>query len=266
MKVSGICFSLALLLTAPVQADESLQKMLDCMRVNIPAALRVQRIELETTDRAGAAHTIKGRLYSMLEAGDGSLGSARAMLRIDAPEYLAGAAFLVREGKPGAGDEMYVFLPTVKRVRRVIGDGGYDAMLGTNFSYADFKQIENGFGDVPASLEAPQEIEQRPVYVVSLTARPGASGNGYSAIRSWVDQKTCVALKVDFYDGPNVRKEFSAPAAALRQFGADWYLSRAQMRDLRDGTSTQLRVVDVSSGGQPEPRLFDPKMFYLAGK
>ena len=253
---------LALLLSVPARADEALQKVFDCMQANLPPTLRVQHIELENSDRSGSSRLLKGRLYAMRQKNGDGEGLVRAMLHIDVPDYLAGAAYLVRQGKPGAEDEMYVFLPSVNRVRRVIGDAGYDSLLGTNFSYVDFKQLENGFGGAPATLEAPQQIEQRPAYVISFKAQPGAAG-GYSAIRSWVDQKTCVVLKADFYDGSAVRKEFTAPAAALRQSGVYWYLSQGQMRDLHDGTTTQLRILDVSSSEELPTRLFDARLFYL---
>jgi len=262
MKRLGMLFGLVLLAGGPARADEALQKVFDCMQANLPPTLRVQRIELENTDRDGSSRTLNGRLYAMREKNAGGDGLLRAVLHIEAPDYLAGASYLIRQGKPGAEDEMYVFLPTVNRVRRVVGDAGYDSLLGTNFSYIDFKQIESGFGGAPAALEAPQQIEQRPVYVISFKAEPGAAGS-YSAIRTWVDQKTCVALKADFYDGSAVRKEFSAPAAALRQSGIYWYLSQAQMRDLRDGTTTQLRILDVSSSAELPTRLFDARLFYL---
>lgn len=262
MKRLGKWCGLMLLGAMPARADEALQKIFDCMHANLPPTLRVQHIELENTDRSGSTRVLKGRLYAMRDKYAGSEGLIRAMLHIDVPDYLAGAAWLVREGKPGVEDEMYVFLPSVNRVRRVIGDAGYDSMLGTNFSYVDFKQLENGFGGVPAAtLEAPQQIEQRPVHVISFKAQAGATG--YSAIRTWVDQKTCVTLKADFYDGSTVRKEFTAPAAALRQSGVYWYLSQGQMRDLRDSTTTLLRILDVSSSEELPTRLFDPRLFYL---
>lgn len=259
-KLLGSALALALLCGAPARADEAPQKVFDCMRANLPPTLRVQRIELENTDRSGSSRTLQGRLYALRE-NSGGQDLMRVMLRIDAPDYLAGASYLVRQGAAGAEDQMYVYLPSVNRVRRVVGDAGYDSLLGTNFSYVDFKQLESGFSDAAAVLEAPQQLEQRPVYVLSLKAR--AEAPGYSAVRAWIDQKTCVALKADFYEGAAVRKEFSGPASALRQSGAYWYLGQAQMRDLRDGTTTQLRILDLSSSAELPTRLFDARLFYL---
>ena len=44
-------------------------------------------------------------------------------------------------------DGMFVYLPAVKRVRRVTGTFADGALMGTNFSYFDFKQLQNTFGD-----------------------------------------------------------------------------------------------------------------------
>jgi len=252
----------ALVLCAPARADEGVQKVLDCMRANLPPTLRVEHIELENTDRNGGSRLLRGRLYAMRERKGGNEGLVRASLRIESPDYLAGASYLVRESAAGAEDEMYVFLPSVNRVRRVVGDAGYDSLLGTNFSYVDFKQLESAFGGAPAVLEAPQALEQRPAWVVSFKAQAGAT-SGYSAIRAWIDQQSCVAVKVDFLQGAAVRKELTVPAAALKQSGSWWYPARATMRDLHDNTSTELRVLGVDSSDELPSRLFDARLFHL---
>lgn len=251
--------ALALVLTAPAWADDTLQKVQGCMHANLPPALQVQQIELQNSDRSGASRTLRGRLYALRN----DQGLFRATLRIEAPDYLAGAAYLVRENAPGNEDEMYIFLPSVNRVRRVVGDAGYDSLLGTNFSYYDFKQLEGAFSGAPASLEEPQTMETGAAWVISFKAPPGAT-SGYTLIRSWVDQKSCTTVKVDFYENGKLRKQLIVPAGALKQSGTYWYPARATMRDLRDNTSTELRILQVDSSAEPPSRLFDAQLFHLA--
>jgi hypothetical protein len=260
----GLMGSLGLLaLGAPVRADDDLQKVQACMQANVPPTLQMRQMELESTDKTGATRLLRGRLYAMRDDHGPTPGLFRATLRIEAPDYLAGAAYLVREGAPGGEDEMYVFLPSVHRVRRVVGDAGYDSMLGTNFSYIDFKQLEGAFAGVPATLEAPQTLEQGPAWVVSFKAQPG-NGGGYTQIRSWVDQRSCTTVKVDFYEGAKVRKELTVPADALKQSERYWYPARAIMRDLREGTSTELRILGVNSSAELPGELFDAQQFHVA--
>ena len=248
----------ALVCAAPAGADDTLQKVQGCMHANLPPSLQMQQVELENIDRSGTTRTLRGRLYALRD----KQGLFRATLRIEAPDYLAGAAYLVRENAPGSEDEMYVFLPSVNRVRRVVGDAGYDSMLGTNFSYYDFKQLEGAFSGAPATLEEPQTMAQGAAWVISFKAQPGAA-SGYTLIRSWVDQKSCTTIKVDFYEGDKLRKELTVPAGALKQTGSYWYPARAQMRDLRDNTSTELRILDINSSAEPPSRLFDAQLFHV---
>jgi hypothetical protein len=260
MRSKGSCFLffLGLFAVSQAQADAAVDKVLQCMRDNVPPTLRIQEIELQATDRAGASRTLKGRLYAMREK-----GLLRAAVHIAEPADLAGASYLVRETVDAdRPDEMYMFLPALNRVRRITGASADGSFLGTDFSYNDVKQIENAFGDNDGALGKPEQIEQRPVHVLTFKPKPGQDSR-YSQLRTWVDQKTCVALKVDFYEADVPRKELSAPATALQQSGNYWYLSQAVMQDLKDHTSTRLRIVGVSSGADLAGRYFDPHTFYL---
>lgn len=251
------CLGWAWLMAAPAfAADDAVQKILDCMRANIPQTLRVQEIELNATDRGGGARTLKGKLFAMNDK-----GLIRAMLRVSAPSDLSGAAYLMRETAEGKSDEMYMFLPALNRVRRISGASAEGSLLGTDFSYNDVRQMETAFGGAQPTLEKPAQIENRAVNVLSVKIKPGDSAR-YSAMRSWVDQKTCVALKVDFLEGDKPRKELTAPAAGLTQAGNYWYPAQVMMHDLKDNTSTTLKVVGLSSGDLAS-RYFDPHSFYL---
>jgi hypothetical protein len=239
-------------------ADPALDKILACMRANVPPTLRIQDLELQATDRAGGTRTLKGRLYALRER-----GLLRAMLRVTAPPDLAGAAYLVRETQSAGGaDEMYMYLPALNRVRRIAGASADASFLGTDFSYNELKQIENAFDDADGKLEAPTQLEGRPVEVLSFHPRAQRDSR-YSALRVFVDRQTCVALKVEFYEAAAPRKVLSAPASALAQSGHYWYATQAEMRDLKDGTRTVLRITGVTSGAELAARYFDPHSFYL---
>jgi hypothetical protein len=260
---------LALLIMAAVIASsaraEDTKKVLDCMRANVPPTLRIQEIEFAATDRSGGTRTLKGRVYTLLEKTSSGGGLVRAMLRINEPSQFAGAAYLVRETEDYLNEGMYVFLPSVNRVRRVSGTFADGALLGTNFSYNDFKQLENAFVGSAAQLESTGKIEDRPVTVMLFKPipNPKAQPSRYSLVRTWVDQKACMPLKADFYEGETVRKQLNASPSALRKSGDYWYLSEVEMRDLAEGTRTVLRVTGVTAGHELPGTYFNPQLFYL---
>lgn len=250
-------------LPAAGPTEDQAGKVLECMRKNIPNALRAQDVEFTTADKNGVASTLKGRLYAAREQTPEGSRHVRAMLSVSAPPNLAGAAYLVREQDSDAKDGMWVYLPSVKRVRRVTGSIADGGLMGTSFSYADFKQIQNTFTGAKTVYEGTGEIDERATHV--LVFKPAdATAGGYTLVRSWVDQQTCVPLKAEFYENKAVRKRLTTPAGMIKQAGDYWYPGLIEMQDLSDGLRTTLRVKSVTP--DPEPGLsagtFDPKTFY----
>jgi len=256
------CLLLALLIAAPAGADDAAKKVTDCMRANVPPQLTVGELELTSFDRVGGSRTLKGRLFVGKEGGTGPEGRMRASLRIDAPVEFRGAAYLVMETSDFLRDGMFVYLPSVKRVRRITGTFADGSLMGTNFSYFDFKQLQNAFGDLSGTLETPEPVHDRPAHVLTFKALEGAETR-YTSVRAWVDEQACVVMRADFYVGKNVAKQLSTLPGALKQAGRMWYVSEMEMRDTAAGTRTVLRMGKLDAERAVPPRVFDATSFYL---
>lgn len=249
-------FLALLLLTGSAQAaDPKLDALLACARANVPQTIQVKDVELHSKDRAGGERKIKARLYATREG-----EFARVMVSIQSPPDLARAAYLVREG--AKSDEMYVYVPSLNKTRRILGGSGDSSLWGTDLSYNDIKQIENAFNGGNAKLEAPQPIEGRATNVVAFTPRPGEVSR-FSQMRAWLDDKACVPLKLEFTEGTVVRKRFTVLAKDLKQSGTYWYAQEAVMEDLKDRTSTRLKVAQVTQDMKLPARLFSSSSFHL---
>lgn len=239
-------------------AADKVAQIQQCMRANVPPALQIKQFVLKATDKAGGQRTMKGRLYALRED-----GLVRSMLKLEEPVDMRGAAYLMRESRTAGADEMYVFLPALNKVRRIVGSSQDNALFGTDISYADIKQINHAFSGGEVTLE--KELvkhENRDAWVLAL--RPAAAQQSrFTLIRTWVDQKTCVALRAEFADAGGVRKRFTAPAAALRQSGPYWYVAEGLMEDLAAKTSTSISVTGVTSSDDLAGRYFNPRTFHV---
>ena len=251
--------ALVVLALGPVSAlaaDPELDKVLDCMRANIPQTVRIQTVEITAWDRTGGERSLRGKLFGTREG-----ERARIMMRIEAPPDLANAAYLVREGTKS--DEMYLYLPAAKKTRRITGASLDGQLWGTDLSYNDVKQIQNAFTGAEAVRDAALgKIEDRDVHVLSFTPRKD-DGSRYRSIRTHVDAKTCVALKVEFLEPAGVRKTITVKPADLKQSGPHWYAADAEIRDVKNNTRTRVKVLGVTSGDKLANRYFSPQTFYL---
>lgn len=251
-------YLLALLLW-PISAladDAAIDQINRCMRANIPQTVRIQSFSITAWDRVGGQRTLKGKLYGTREK-----DRVRVMMRIEGPPDLAGAAYLVREGE--TSDEMYLYLPAIQKVRRITGAALDGQLWGTDLSYNDVKQLQNAFSGASATVEpAAPPYEGREVHALSFTPR-AEDGSRYRSVRTLVDKKTCVALQVEFAEPAGIRKVMSVDPSDLKQSGAHWYSSAAEIKDLKNGTRTRVAVTGVSAGDKLAGRYFVPQTFYL---
>ncbi|HKY93095.1 MAG TPA: outer membrane lipoprotein-sorting protein [Nevskiaceae bacterium] len=257
-----ILLLLAVLAVAPVQAADTADSVLACMRANMPDALRLQNLEFETKDKSGVVVSrIRGRLYAMRESSEGGEKLVRAMLRVDEPQGFAGAAYLVRQSDDYLRDGMYVYLPSVKRVRRVSGTFADGGLLGTSFTYSDFRHMQNSFGGANVTLDGAGELDKRAVHLLTFTPAAGEESS-FGRVKVWVDQASCIALKTEIYEGGAVRRRISVPAKAIQKTDAGWIMSMAEAEDLQAGTHSTMRVIKVSTGVDLPAGYFDPAAFY----
>jgi hypothetical protein len=257
-----LLFALAFLAMSPVHADDTADSVLACMRANMPDALRLQNLEFETKDRQGAVvQRIQGRLYAMREAGPEGTKLVRAMLRVDAPPSLAGAAYLVRQSDDYLRDGMYVYLPSVKRVRRVSGTFADGGLMGTSFSYSDFRQMQNSFGGANVTLEGSGEVDKHDAFILNFTPAPGEESQ-FGRARTWVDKESCIAVKTEIFEGGSVRRRITVPHKALQKTDKGWIMTMAEAEDLKEGTSSTMRVLKATTGGELPTGYFDPQAFY----
>jgi hypothetical protein len=247
---------LAAIAVLPAATAADVDKVQACMRANVPETVQIKSFEITARDRSGGERTLRGRLFGTKEG-----GRIRAMVRVEAPPDLARAAYLVREGEKS--DEMYVFVPALNKVRRITGASMDGSLWGTDLSYADVKQLQNAFDGGTVKSEGAQKIEERAVSVLAFTPR-SEEQTRYNLIRSYVDEKTCVPLKVEFIEGTELRKQMTVSSKDLKQAsGKQWYAQEALMVDVKDGTQTRIKVLGVTSDSKLASRYFNPQTFHI---
>jgi hypothetical protein len=261
-SMKSIALIVMLAVSMPAWSNDEVASLLGCMRANLPATLRMQEVELISYDPAGPTRALKARLYATREmSADGKGEVLSAMMRVSAPKHLAGASYLVRETQDYLRDGMYVYLPSVRRVRRVTGTFADGSLMGTDFSYFDFKQLQNAFGDLIPKHEGSETLGQRSTEVLTFRPRPGVESR-YSGVRTWIDTKACVALKAEFMEGDKVRKRLTVPVSAVTQSGGYWIVTSMKMEDLVARTHTELKIREANTAGEVPRSYFDPESFY----
>lgn len=90
-------------------------------------------IEIENTDSAGRMKTRK--IYAASKLKSAQMDVMR-VARFTQPADFVGTATLIHENLD-RDDDIWLYLPSVKRVKRILASGRKDRFLGTEFSYGD---------------------------------------------------------------------------------------------------------------------------------
>lgn len=121
------------------------------------------------------------------------------MTRFMSPPDIKGTVSLLIEHSDRE-DDIWIYLPALKKVRRLVSSNKKDSFIGTDFSYADvigYKVEEWNY-----KLVSEEVINEQPCFVVESTPKTESvkSNTGYSKRVSWIRKDNKLTVKSEFWD------------------------------------------------------------------
>jgi len=186
-------------------------------------------------NRSGKKSTRRMRSRILEVPGDGD----KSMSIFDEPADVKGTASLTYSHavKP---DEQWLYLPALKRVKRISSKNKSGPFMGSEFAFEDISSQEVDKYNYKYLEDA--EFDGRPVF--KIEAIPAYKHSGYTRLINWVDQERLVAVKVEYFDRKNAPLKtlvFSEYEQYLDQF---WRAGVMQMDNEQTGKSTTLEFSD----------------------
>ena len=142
---------------------------------------------------AGQSATRSLRIRT-LEKPDESVGD-KSLVLFDTPRDIEGTA-LLSHAKILDPDDQWLYLPALKRVKRISSSNKSGPFVGSEFAFEDFTAIElNKFDYRYIGAETSGGIQ-----CDVLERLPRYKNSGYTRQIAWVDQTDYQIRKVEFYD------------------------------------------------------------------
>ena len=115
------------------------------------------------------------------------------------PSDVRGTATLLVEHS-STDDDIWIYLPALKKVRRLVASNKKDSFVGTDFSYGDI--IGYKVADWQHRVVKEDTLDGAACLVIeSIPKTPELKSNtGYSKRQSWIRKDNSVALKVEIWD------------------------------------------------------------------
>lgn len=164
---------------------------------------------------------------------------SKSLVRFRSPADLAGVGFLQIQHKDG-DDERFLYMPELKRSRRIAGNTRSNSFMGTDFSYADIdrRDVRNS----KATAKGDENVGRFPCFHLELV--PSSSDAQYARLEMWVRKDNFVPLKLLMYNRAGVLVK-TLLTQEVRRVQGRWFITRSLMQNHADSRQTELVIEDV---------------------
>lgn len=188
-------------------------------------------LTMELTDRRGSSARRSLRIRVLEAPGDGD----RNLFIFDSPADVRGTLMLTHShgSRP---DDQWLYLPAMKRVKRIASRNKSGPFVGSEFAYEDLGSQEPEKYDYRWLREERCGAWQCDV----LERRPRNRASGYRRQVVWIDRDGYRVAKVEFYDRRDELLKTLTISGYREYLGHYWRPARMRMQNHQTGKSTQL--------------------------
>jgi outer membrane lipoprotein-sorting protein len=185
-----------------------------------------------------AQGNVRERELTMLRINLGKTGDQRYTIYFHNPADVKGTSFLVWK-YPGKESDRWIYVPTLRLVKRIAADDKRSSFVGSDFTYEDVSG--RNLEDETHTFVRKEELSGRPTYVVE--SKPKAVID-YSRRLSWIDSERWLLLKEEYFDARNDPLRTFA-ADKVEQTGKYWTVTARSMKNLQSGHRTEVVYGEV---------------------
>jgi len=218
-------------------ATEIMQKSVDMAEV-VALSSKVEVVDYRGPEM-GRKRT--GEIRSRLSGGP---GNAQRSYLITGPQNIKGTTLLVQEHRGEVDDDLWLFLPSLGKARRVAGTGKKSSFVGTQYAMVDLQSFETQrFGN---QLIGTERCDEEICWIIESvpSTRQYSEDIGYAKLRTWITKSTFRALKVEYYDltGALYKRQEMKEFVEVHDDEHKALATHRVMTNIRSGISTVMRL------------------------
>ncbi|NBK23734.1 MAG: outer membrane lipoprotein-sorting protein [Spirochaetia bacterium] len=231
-KTIPIILALLLILLGPLTAAPQPQEIMDKVMEVQSSNSSAMDLELTLIDAGGQERTRRLQTLSLTE--NGRTSSITVFL---SPSSVKNTRFLAVENEQKKTDQ-WIYLPALKRVKRIAANEEGGSFMGSDFSYSDMASTTYDADEATHTLLE----ETATSYTVRSVPFDTAT---YGKTETTVDKDTYLPLQVDFYakDGTTLEKQLVTQK--IEQMNGKWIPKVITMTTIASGHSTKIEILQA---------------------
>jgi len=170
-------------------------------------------------------------------------GKKKRVVKFLKPADVKGVGFLVL-----SDNEMYLYMPAFKKIRRIASHVKHQSFMGTDFSYDDISTTEYTKHYTGKLLK-----ETDKEYIIEAK-RKKSSDKEYDKLKMWVDKTSFLPTKVEMYKKNKLRKVMINNK--IEKIGKYWMATDIVMTNVKKKHKTRLKLENLKFDKAVSSRIF----------
>lgn len=189
------------------------------------------KLKMLLRNKSGGESSRSLKINTLEVIGEGD----KSLTIFDSPRDIKGTAFLSFTHAL-VPDEQWLYLPALKRVKRISSSNKSGPFLGSEYAFEDLTSFE--VAKFSYKYLRDEVVDGIDCYVIEL--KPKYEYSGYTRQISWVDKDRYIVTKIEYYD----RKETLLKTQLFKEYkqylNQYWRASEQLMTNHQNGKSTAL--------------------------
>lgn len=156
------------------------------------------------------------------------------------PADVRNTSFMNWSYDDGRDDDQWIYLPALKRVKRISSDSKSDNFMGSDFTYDDL-------GDRHPNQDRHKLLGEEVVdgyACVVVESTPKDEAYMYSKTVTWVNKENFIGIKRDFYDEDGDMLK-TLHISKFEKISGYWVILKTQMHNVQKDHRTEMIFTDV---------------------
>lgn len=203
---------------------------------------------MKLTNRHGESSERELSIQILEVDGDGD----KSLSTFHTPRDVKGTAFLSYTHVEGA-DDQWLYLPALKRVKRISSGNKSGPFMGSEFAYEDLTSQE--IEKYQYRYLRDETINGLECFVIERI--PNDKRSGYTRQTVWLDKEEYRVQKIDYYDRKDSHLKTLTYHAYQKYLDNFWRADRMEMKNHQTGKATSLHWTDYRFANGFSERDFD---------
>ncbi len=181
--------------------------------------------------------------------------TTKTLIRFISPAEVKGTAMLVYDYNDSP-DDMWIFMPALRKTRRIVSSEKGQSFMGSEFSNADMARPN--LDDYSYRILGTERLGDKTCWKIEsvCASEDIADENGFTRKIAWIDQASNLTYKVEYYDAGNQLFKVMRLDDYKKQSNGRYFSFKMEAENIENGRKSVLTVNQFNAASPLEESSF----------